>query len=132
MVCCSYILTHSYEPDEETIDNLIEYVWQIDIDEGTFGMGNYACQDIYIKWSWKSLYQLRSRAFKKEAHFRDTHIDPIVSDYQKEYAAVIIQCYVRRYLMDYRALLPPCGKRYLRAKRIFEQHQQDVQSKKSR
>eukprot|EP01033_Poteriospumella_lacustris_P016800 gene16800-12019_t len=99
----------------------IEYMWEVNLDAGRFGMGRTW---ILTYWSWRALYLMTAADWREDAethvcHWRDGYVISKTS-YDLTYKAILIQTAIRRFLALRRALRPPDGYLFHKAKREFE------------
>lgn len=120
------ILAEVPSSDKPQSDGLfIEYLWEIDLDNGKLGMGSSKSGEVWAYWSWKSIYLLGTEAFLEdaEAHEEGVSTGRIRSAFRFERKVIIAQAQVRRFLCVRQALAPPDGMLYLLAKSRFESQQ---------
>jgi hypothetical protein len=102
----------------------VDYMWEVDLDAGRFGMGIYRTGTVSTYWSWRALYLMTAADWVKEAetHVRYWREDSVISKtpYDRTYKAILIQAAIRRFLALRRALQPPDGYLFHKAKREFE------------
>ena len=105
----------------------IEYMWEVDLDEGRFGMGTGYSGNVFVYWPWKALYLMPVEQWNEDA---EMHIEQLEGGYyisntpfEWKYKVILIQAYVRRFLAKARAMKPPNGLFYVKAKRQFEELQ---------
>ncbi len=130
MILCEDILYPESGAIPESDGIFIEYLWEVDIDGGTFGMGMSESDSIFIRLPWKALYLLPIKEFEKDANFREEKLNEGYvfgqGSFHRIYNIILLQAYVRRYLTIRKALLPPNGYLYLKAKRQFQKDQAKV------
>eukprot|EP01033_Poteriospumella_lacustris_P016801 gene16801-12020_t len=109
----------STEPPEADI--WIEYMWEVDLDAGRFGMGTTL---VLTYWSWRALYLMTAADWRQDAETHERYwIDGYEirkTLYDRTYKAILIQATIRRFLALRRALRPPDGYLFHKAKREFE------------
>ena len=102
----------------------IEYMWEVDLDAGRFGMGTTRTGTVSTYWSWKALYLLTAAHWLQDAETHERYWDDgyVISrtPYDLTYKAILIQATIRRFLALRRALRPPDGILFHKAKREFE------------
>ena len=110
----------------------IQYMWEVDLDEGRFGMGTCHSGDVFVYWPWKALYLMPADQWEEDAKL---HIQSYIrlrvgyfifstpTPFERKYKVILIQAYVRRFLAKARAMKPPNGLFYFKAKRKFEELQ---------
>jgi hypothetical protein len=112
----------SMEPPQA--DLWIEYMWEVDLDAGRFGMGITRTGTVLTYWSWRSLYLMTAADWLQDAedHLRYWRDGYVISKttYDRTYKAILIQATIRRFLALRRALQPPDGYLFHKAKREFE------------
>eukprot|EP01033_Poteriospumella_lacustris_P007084 gene7084-5097_t len=112
----------SMEPPQA--DLWIEYMWEVDLDAGRFGMGTTGTGTVLTYWSWRALYLMTAADWLEDAedHLRYWRDGYVISKtpYDRTYKAILIQATIRRFLALRRALQPPDGYLFHKAKREFE------------
>ena len=130
MIVCEAILYPQSGEIPESDGIFIEYMWEVDIDAGTFGMGIARSHLIFIRWPWKALYLLPIKEFQQDADLREQKLRKGYvfrqSSFHRIYNIILLQANVRRYLAIRKALSPPNGYLYLKAKCQFEKDQANV------
>lgn len=106
------------------VNALIEYMWEVDLDAGRFGMGTWCTGKSLAYWTWKALYLISAEDWLHEAedhlrYWRDGY-EISKTTYDKIYKAILIQAAIRRFLAIRRALQPPHGYLFHKARREFE------------
>jgi hypothetical protein len=124
VVTCYSIIPNGCGPPTSS-HILIDYMWEVDVDCGRFGMGLGLSREIFHYWPWKALYLFSSEAFEEEGELRienwENSMEGNKTPFELEYKATVIQAYVRRFLALKRACSPPQGIFFLREKRKFEE-----------
>lgn len=105
-------------------DIWIEYMWEVDLDAGRFGMGTTRTGTVWTYWSWRALYLMTEADWLEDAekHLRYWSDGYTISKttYDRTYKAILIQATIRRFLAIRRALQPPDGYLFHKARREFE------------
>lgn len=113
--------------DRPHADIFIEYMWEIDLDAGRFGMGTTYSETVLAQWSWKALYLMPLSDWQEEAdlHCQAWRRNKIIigSRYTRMLKLILLQAHIRRFLALRRALQPPDGYLFIKAKREFEELQ---------
>eukprot|EP01037_Dinobryon_pediforme_P028385 gene28385-31642_t len=103
---------------------MIEYMWEVDLDAGRFGMGTTGTGTVLTYWSWRALYLMTAADWRQDAETHERYwIDGYAiskTPYDRTYKAILIQATIRRFLALRRALRPPDGYLFHKAKREFE------------
>ncbi len=104
----------------------IDYMWEVDLDEGRFGMGTGDRGNVFVYWPWKALYLMPVERWNEDAEMyieklKEGYIS--ITPFERMYKVILIQAYVRRFLAKARAMKPPNGLFYVKAKRKFEELQ---------
>ncbi len=130
LLCDKIVVGVKYPPsnDPAIINNRsdIDYIWELDVDQGRFGMGNAYSQTIFKYWSWRCLYHMTLKDFYVDAQLHygalenwDENLHPLHS-MDIQYKVILIQAQIRRFLAIHHALQPSHGWLYKHAKKEFE------------
>lgn len=107
-----------------------DYMWEIDLDAPSLGMGVLSSGEVFARWPWRALYLQGMKAFvdDAEAFYYGMRDGRAIKTYFLPMTAVLtMQSAVRCVLCMRRALAPPEGVLYLIAQRRFEEKRKALQ-----
>eukprot|EP01042_Synura_sphagnicola_P030031 gene30031-38698_t len=89
----------SVEPPQA--DLWIEYMWEVDLDAGRFGMGTNSTRTVLTYWSWRALYLMTAADWLRDAETHERYWDDgyVISrtPYDLTYKVILIQATIRRF-----------------------------------